>query len=398
MTSTSIQLGDVVKVDRKAASESECRSLPFVGLEHIEKDTGLFDAGYRRQPESLLATKFRFTPEHVLYGKLRPYLNKVVLPSFDGVSTTEILPLRPDKERLDRTYLYFLLRSPRFVAWASHNVSGANLPRLDPETLQEFSFSLPLLAEQKAVAAALQASQALIHARRCALQLCDEFLPAAFCELLCRNGSNCQDGLLGDYLDFVTSGSRGWAEYYAPTGARFIRSLDVQMNYISNEDAVFVEAPKNAEADRTRVQANDVLLTITGSRIGRVASAPAELAGAFISQHVAILRLNREMAPRYLAAYLSLRSSGQREIARLQYGQTKPGLNLDQIREMRVIVPTTPVQAKLVELLDKFEDMRRSHIEALRQADHLLPIPPAPCLQRRPLGLKIISSPSDCCA
>ena len=176
---------------------------------------------------------------------------------------------------------------------------------------------------------------------------------------------------LGDYIDFVTSGSRGWAKYCAPSGTRFIRSLDVRMNQISNEDAVFVEAPHNAEAERTRVQSNDVLLTITGSRIGRVTAAPPSLAGAYISQHVAILRLNRAITPRYLAAYLSLRSFGQREIAKMQYGQTKPGLDLDQIREMRTLVATPTIKGKLVEFLDKYETSRRTYVEALRQADHL---------------------------
>ena len=102
-----------------------------------------------------------------------------------------------------------------------------------------------------------------------------------------------------------------------------------------------------------------------------MAATPPSLGGAYISQHVAILRLNRAIAPRYLAAYLSLQSFGQREIAKMQYGQTKPGLNLDQIRDMRVIVPTPTIQGKLVEFLDKYETSRRTHVETLRQADHL---------------------------
>ena len=96
---------------------------------------------------------------------------------------------------------------------------------------------------------------------------------------------------LGDNLLFITSGSRGWSEYYSPTGQRFIRSLDVQMNYIGNEDMAFVLPPDNSEARRTQSKAGDVLLTITGSRIGRVAPVPDDLDGAFVSQHVAILRM-----------------------------------------------------------------------------------------------------------
>src|SRR5438477_598835 len=104
MKARKVQLGEVAEVQRNAASDSECRTLPYVGLEHIKKDTGNFEDEFRRKPESLLATKFRFTPRHVLYGKLRPYLNKVALPGFDGVCTTELLPLLPKDGVLDRGY------------------------------------------------------------------------------------------------------------------------------------------------------------------------------------------------------------------------------------------------------------------------------------------------------
>ena len=163
----------------------------------------------------------------------------------------------------------------------------------------------------------------------------------------------------------------GWADYYAAEGARFIRSLDVQMNSISDEDAVFVEPPDNAEADRTRVIPGDVLLTITGSKIGRVATVPDRLNGAYISQHVAILRLKAGLLPEFLSMFLSLESGGQQQIARSQYGQTKPGLNLDQIREMRVPLPQVNDQQKFLEILRRTNRLRAANQEALRQAEHL---------------------------
>jgi type I restriction enzyme, S subunit len=143
------------------------------------------------------------------------------------------------------------------------------------------------------------------------------------------------------------------------------------MNSISDEEAVFVKPPNGAEADRTRVKPADVLLTITGSRIGRVAPVPERLTGAFISQHVAILRLKAGLLPEFLSMFLSLDTGGQRQIARLQYGQTKPGLNLDQIREMRVPVPHVCHQQRFLELAKRVERLRAVQREALRQAEHL---------------------------
>jgi type I restriction enzyme S subunit len=143
------------------------------------------------------------------------------------------------------------------------------------------------------------------------------------------------------------------------------------MNYISDEDAVFVDPPQSAEAERTRVKLGDVLLTITGSRIGRVAPAPARAEGAFISQHVAILRLKPDLLPKFLSMYLSLEAGGQREIARVQYGQTKPGLNLDQIREFRTPIPPLSLQRQWLEIMGRHERLHAIQREASRQAEHL---------------------------
>ena len=103
----------------------------------------------------------------------------------------------------------------------------------------------------------------------------------------------------------------------------------------------------------------------------RVAPVPLRLNGAFISQHVAILRLKEGLLPEFLSMFLSLDAGGQREIARLQYGQTKPGLNLDQIREFRVPVPPVSRQQRFLKLAERVDRLRAVQREALRQAEHL---------------------------
>jgi type I restriction enzyme S subunit len=149
-------------------------------------------------------------------------------------------------------------------------------------------------------------------------------------------------------------------------GARFIRSLDVQMNHIGDSDAVYITPPGNAEARRTKVQVGDVLLTITGSRIGRVAAVEDGLGEAYISQHVAILRLDSErLDPIFASFFLSLDAGGQRQISSAQYGQTKPGLNFDQIRRFRVPVPSIGEQREFTNLLLSINRIKRAQDDAL---------------------------------
>ena len=110
------------------------------------------------------------------------------------------------------------------------------------------------------------------------------------------------------------------------------------MNEINDSEIVRVKAPKNAEADRTRVRVGDVLLTITGSLIGRAAPVSENHAGAYVSQHVAILRTHGFL-PEFLAWAISM-EEGQRQIQRHQTGQTKPGLNFEQIGRLMIPRPS----------------------------------------------------------
>jgi type I restriction enzyme S subunit len=142
------------------------------------------------------------------------------------------------------------------------------------EDIRNLAIRLPPRPEQRRIAEVLEREQALRTKRRAALAQLDSLTQSIFLDLFGDPATNSK-GLsldpLGEHLLFVTSGGRGWAKFYAPTGSRFIRSLDVQMNGIGSDDIVFVRAPDNAEARRTQVKTGDVLLTITGSRIGRVA-------------------------------------------------------------------------------------------------------------------------------
>jgi type I restriction enzyme, S subunit len=297
----------------------------------------------------------------VLVSTVRPNLNAVALvpPELDNeIASTGFCVLRPRRKELYPQYLFYFTQSAPFIRRLTTIANGASYPAVTDDDILETSIPLPELLLQQQIARQLEQADRLRRTSRYSLELIDALLPAAFLECFgdpTANPLGLPVAELGDYLSFVTSGSRGWADYYASKGARFIRSLDVRMNDVSDEDAVFVVPPIGAEADRTRVAIGDVLLTITGSRIGRVAAVPEGLKGAFISQHVAILRLKAGLLPEFLSMFLSLDAGGQLQIARAQYGQTKPGLNLDQIRRFRVPVPDSVHQQSDRDAVDQRE-------------------------------------------
>jgi type I restriction enzyme S subunit len=254
------------------------------------------------------------------------------------------------------------------VEFANSRATGANLPRLSPKALADFEIPLPPLDEQKRIAAILDQADELRRKRQRAIDRLNQLGQAIFYEMFGDPQVEEKNYIeLSSLLTFVTSGGRGWSKYYAEEGSLFIRSLDVQMNYLSLDDAAYIAAPNNAEARRTLVLPGDVLLTITGSKIGRVAPAPENLATAFVSQHVAILRMDRsKLDPVFLSYFLSLEGGGQKQIAQNQYGQTKPGLNFDQIGRFRL--PNIPLNEQK-EFAKRIAAVRELHAQAARTAD-----------------------------
>jgi type I restriction enzyme S subunit len=327
-------LREVARIDRKSIAPEKIETgSKYVGLENIESGGRLINVGTVTNGE-LASSKFVFTSEHVLYGKLRPYLAKIALPEFDGICSTDIVPVLPGT-KLDRRFLVHFLRQPNKVRLANSLATGANLPRLSPTALGEMVVPLPPLDEQRRIAAILDKADELRTKRRQALAHLDVLTQSIF-QTMFHPRSN-PHVVLGDCLSFVTSGGRGWAKYYSNSGSRFIRSLDVQSNFIGRESEAFVVPPENAEARRTRLKQGDVLLTITGSLIGRAAAITPGHIGAYVSQHVAILRPDTDLlSPIFLSHFLNLPNGGQQLIRAAQYGQTKPGLNFEQIRRFAI--------------------------------------------------------------
>jgi type I restriction enzyme S subunit len=106
----------------------------------------------------------KYWPGLVLYGKLRPYLNKVVVPSREGVASTEFIPIAVNKDSLDPYYLGAYLRSSSFVAYASQNTTGSRQPRVRLDALWNALIPLPPLEEQQRIVVHLQEVQEKIKA------------------------------------------------------------------------------------------------------------------------------------------------------------------------------------------------------------------------------------------
>ena len=140
-------LGDITRSTRARAVPRDTPSTRYVGLEHIEPQTmKLLGHGYARDVRS---TSIRFSEGDVLYGRMRPYLNKVWIAEFDGLCSAEFFVF-PKRDGLNTNFLAIRLNAEDFVSFANGQVSGER-PRVDFDKLSRFSVLLPPLSEQERI-------------------------------------------------------------------------------------------------------------------------------------------------------------------------------------------------------------------------------------------------------
>jgi len=178
---------------------------------------------------------------------------------------------------------------------------------------------------------------------------------------------------------FITSGSRGWAKYYSHEGQIFVRvgnlnrdSIDLDLKSVQR-----VKLPNDVEGLRTRVQANDILISITADT-GRIALIPQGIEEAYINQHIALARPLKGFSVKYVAWYLASSEGGLKQFLKLQRGVTKAGLGLDDIRNVWIPFPPLAEQHEIVrrvEALFKIADQiekrykkAKTYVDRLTQA------------------------------
>lgn len=139
---------DIIEISKEKYKPNNSESKFYIGLEHIEKNSGVLtpECGV----EEIKTLKNKFNTGEILYGKLRPYLNKVYLAEENGVCSTDILVLKT-KENCNAQFLTHLMLGVDFVNTMSENTSGVNLPRVSTKFILEYPIKLPPNKEQQSI-------------------------------------------------------------------------------------------------------------------------------------------------------------------------------------------------------------------------------------------------------
>jgi len=144
------KLKDIVKIQSGQVSplEEPYSEMIHVGPANIESNTGRLLNLKTAKEENLISGKYLFNSSMVLYSKIRPNLNKVTIPSFEGICSADMYPIIP-LECIDKNFLLFLLKQKEFLTYAISNSGRANIPKINREALLNYEAILPPLSLQR---------------------------------------------------------------------------------------------------------------------------------------------------------------------------------------------------------------------------------------------------------
>jgi type I restriction enzyme S subunit len=343
----------------------------------IRQQTLLEDSS-KKDSSKLDRTAYKLVrPGDIAYNKMRAWQGAVGVSEYEGIVSPAYVVQRPRKGAASR-YMHYLLRTPGFAKEAERWSYGitSDMWSLRPEHFKMIYSCLPPLLEQAAIVRFLDYAdrkiRRYIRAKQKLIKLLEEQKQASIYRAVTR-GLDPDVRLkpsgvewLGDVPEhwelrqvrrvaaFVTSGSRGWADYYSDSGLVFIQSGNLGRNMaLSFHYIQHVQPPSGSEGERTSVQRDDLLVCITGALTGNVVHVDKALPGpSFVNQHVALVRVRQAVVqPRFLA--FALRSGiGQSQLKTSEYGGTKQGLGLDDVKDVYFPLPPREDQHKIIVHLD----------------------------------------------
>ena len=376
MTVTVEALGAVCRLDRRttAASGALDRGLGFVGMEHVDPETGQITFGQGSRTGEGKSQAFLFDDRHVLFGKLRPYLRKVALPTQPGCASTELVPLLPDASRLDRSYLFHWVRRRSVIDALMAKNTGARMPRADMSVLLDMPISLPPLDKQRQIVGLLDRAAEIRRRADAARAKARAIVPALFLEMFGDPATNPKGWPLinlGELMVRITGGKnveagKGTSRYrILKVSAVTTGQFKAQESKPAPDDHVPASAHYVRSGDFLFSRANTTELV---GAVAIVDEAPDDL---LLPDKIWRIEWDSErLTPLY--AYSLLRTPEVRRVfAVIGSGTSGSMKNISQAKLRRVTVPlpSLPLQVSFAEQAHRIETTARALNAAAAKAE-----------------------------
>lgn len=291
---------------------------------------------------------------------------------FDAYQRTYIIEDN-GKRKLYIPYLYYFMDG--YVEELQKQSIGGVIKYIKLGNLTNALIELPDVETQKSIVKVLSKSKDILSFRQQQLQKLDELVKFRFIEMF---GDPIQNTIgwpirkLSECIQFLTSGSRGWAKYFTDEGEYFITIKNVKNCRITLDDVQHIVPPNNAEAKRTKVREGDLLISITAD-LGRTGVVTREIAehGGYINQHLTCIRIDQKVArPLYVAYYMES-EAGKSQFQSKNQSAVKAGLNFNAINSLRFMLPPIELQDSFIDFIKQVDKSKFAIQQALDKAQLL---------------------------
>lgn len=355
----SVALGDICEIDKVSHDGGP---LPYVGMENIESGTGRLAQGCENT--TVKSNTFRFGREHLLYGRLRPYLNKVFLPDDTGHCSTEIFPLRCSEE-LDRRFLFYWLIQEATVNRINATCTGARMPRANVKEVLKFDFPLPPLLEQKRIVAILDEAFAAIEKAIANteknLANARELFESVLNSVFTRHGDGWANTTLGAATEGVFTGPFGSLLHkkdYIEGGIPLVNPAHITETGIEPDLRKTVSKETAARLESYIMRQGDIVIGRRGE-MGRCALITDTEDGWLCGTGSFFIKPSDQCDPRYLVRFL--RSQGCRKrLEKLAGGAVMPNLSNSALTNMPIELPPISQQKAILDKVDTLAKETRS--------------------------------------
>jgi len=371
-----VPLGDVLRVSGEkiepAAQPSDVFN--YVGLEHIEGHTGNLLPRQSATGAELLSTKNVFRAGQILYGKLRPYLNKVHLADSGGICSTDILVLDADRQRLSAAFATLYLRTPIVLSATANLTAGANLPRIDAKAFLGIPIPIPPLAEQDRIVRLLDEAAALRRLRTQANERTAATIPALFDEVFGHPATNPKGWPFVTLGEISQGGQYGLNAAALPDGSagiRFIRITDIdETGKLGRCDPAYVssETPGLGECE---LGDGDVLIARSGATAGKSYVHQSTRERSVFAGYLIRFQLDHDrILPSYMgvflqtAAYWAQLNSHKRAVA-------QPNVNAKQLASIRLPLPPIALQRTFAARVAEVRALEAEQVTSRKRLDDL---------------------------
>ncbi len=347
-------------------------------LDQIESHTGAILSKHRAPVSAAGSPIVRFDQSHILYSKLRPNLNKVIVPDEPGIATNELIPLQPLPHLVCREFLVYYLRSPEFLTYASQHVTGEKMPQVILDRFWAHEILLPPLSEQYRIVEILDQADRLRRLRTEADAKTERTYRAVYTRLFANPDTTWHVAQLGDLLrrkrGALQSGPSGTHLHnydFVPSGT--VLAVDID-NVLDGEFVLGrnrrITSKKHEELFKYTLEPGDVLITIIGA-VGRSCVFPGTPPPAICTKHVCRIQLDRTVDPEFLSATLRFSESVRAQFGAIVTGQIVAGIKSKDLRQLRLSVPPRELQAEFANCKGQIDKIRHQARDARTRSEAL---------------------------